>query len=169
MESSIRNARIEDVPRLRAIERAACELFRAMPDVYQRYVAHPTPEASLTKGIDAETLWVIETAERVAGFLLGFPVDGAFHIDELDVDPLFGRRGLGTKLVEHACEYARGRRYPSCTLVTMTSVRWNAPWYRTLGFRELTWDELTPTLRTMRAKEIERGLDRERVVMLREL
>lgn len=140
-----------------------------MPDVYERYIAQPTPESALTRGLDAGTLWVIEAGDQLAGFLLAMVVDGAFHIDELDVDPLFGRRGLGTKLVEYACEYARGQRYPACTLVTMTSVRWNAPWYRTLGFRELTWNELTPTLRTMREREIERGLDRDRVVMRKEL
>ncbi|MBL8684451.1 MAG: GNAT family N-acetyltransferase [Myxococcales bacterium] len=154
---------------MREIELAACELFRAMPDVYERYVAMPTPEDALLRGIEARTLWVVESGGRVAGFLLAAPVDGAFHIDELDVDPLFGRRGLGTKLVEYACEFARDQRYPACTLVTMTSVRWNAPWYRALGFRELTWDELTPTLKVMRARERERGLDRDRVVMRKEL
>ncbi|MDP3276929.1 MAG: GNAT family N-acetyltransferase [Deltaproteobacteria bacterium] len=170
--TTLRLALLSDLARVRAIELAACELFRMMPDVYERYTRNPTPEAVFSRGLANETLWVADVtspsgADETAGFLLGAVVDGCFHIDELDVDPVFGQRGIGRTLVEYACSYARAQRYPACTLVTMTSVPWNAPFYAKLGFCELPWDALTPTLRVMREREIAQGHSEDRIVMRR--
>jgi GNAT superfamily N-acetyltransferase len=92
------------------------------------------------------------------------------HLNELDVHPAYGKRGLGTALVEAVCEWARVSNYRAITLTTLRYIPWNAPWYQRLGFRILEDDELTAPLCELLHDEIRRGLPADqRVAMRREL
>jgi len=92
------------------------------------------------------------------------------HLEEIDVHPLYGRRGVGTALVKAVCAWARDRGYAGITLTTYRDIPWNAPFYASLGFEVLSAVELTPELRERVEAEAARGLDPPcRVVMRKAL
>jgi GNAT superfamily N-acetyltransferase len=93
------------------------------------------------------------------GYLIGEPVDGALHVEQVSVHPGFSRRGVGRTLLAYAADRARDEGLTALTLTTFTEVPWNAPYYTRLGFRVLDEAELTPGLRRIRAHEAELGLD----------
>ncbi|HEY7736532.1 MAG TPA: GNAT family N-acetyltransferase [Candidatus Limnocylindrales bacterium] len=94
--------------------------------------------------------------------------DGSQGHVQVSVRPSHGRRGVGRALIDHLDAWASAHRPPALTLTTFAGVPWNAPLYRRLGFRPLAVGELTPGLRTIRAREAAAGLDRwPRVAMLR--
>jgi hypothetical protein len=53
------------------------------------------------------------------------------------------------------------------TLTTYRDIPWNAPFYRRLGFEELTAAELTPDLREIVLAEAKKGLEPTRRVVMR--
>ncbi|MEE1796035.1 GNAT family N-acetyltransferase [Streptomyces sp. BE308] len=169
----IRPARRADLPLLQDIERAAGEPFRTLG---MASVADddPPPLTLLESYRRAGRCWVatdpLETTDdRPAGYLIADPVDGAFHIEQVSVDPAAARRGIGRALIDHLAAWAAERRPAPLTLTTFTDVPWNAPYYARIGFRTLRESELTDGLRKIRAEEAEHGLDRwPRVCMRRE-
>lgn len=166
----IRPAAPADLPLLQDIERAAGESFRAlgMPEI-----ADDEPPALdlLERFRKAGHAWVTE-AERneragthdgtghLVAYLIGEPVDGAFHLEQVSVHPDAAHRGLGRTLIAYAADRAREQDLTGLTLTTFAEVPWNAPYYERIGFRVLTEPELTPGLRKIRAAETEHGLDR---------
>jgi GNAT superfamily N-acetyltransferase len=96
-------------------------------------------------------------------------VDGNAHVQELAVLPANMRQGLGSLLLDAACAWARDNGYRAITLTTYADVAWNAPFYASRGFIELT--ELTPELAEIRDWERDVGLDDvgRRVAMRRDL
>ena len=90
------------------------------------------------------------------------------HLEEIDILPAHGRRGLGTRLVMHVCRWAGMNGFESVTLTTFRDVPWNMPFYERLGFRVMPTPELSPALRAVVEDETRRGLDPAcRVVMKR--
>jgi len=119
-----------------------------------------------------------ELAAAKAVFVIGDPpfgyawvdeVDGLAHLHELAVIPKRMRQGVGTRLLEHACQWAAAQGYAAITLCTYADVPWNAPYYAARGFTELA--DLTPGLAGLRVREQNLGLDDvgRRIVMRREL
>ncbi len=110
----------------------------------------------------------VDGADRPVGFALAIELDGRLHLEEMDVHPAHGRRGLGSALIGAVCAAAR-RRGQEVTLSTFREVPWNAPFYAQLGFRQLEDAELTPGLRRLREDEARRGLiPASRVLMIRQ-
>ena len=168
--STIELAEAEDLPKLARVERAANRLFvaRGVAGVGADDV---TSLAELAEARAAGLLWVArsEGGEPV-GFALLCLVDGQPHVEEIDVDPVFGRRGIGCALLETALVWARGAGHRAVTLTTFLEIPWNAPFYESAGFRLLTPREVGPGLAAIVHEEAARGLDPgERVVMRREL
>ncbi|QQM39968.1 GNAT family N-acetyltransferase [Streptomyces liliifuscus] len=173
----IRPATPADLPLLQDIERAAGEPFRTLG---MTEIADDEPPALelLERFREAGHAWVAEaesdgaegdgdTARPVA-YLIGEPVDGSFHIEQVSVHPDAAHRGVGRTLIAYAADRARDQGLTGLTLTTFTEVPWNAPYYERIGFRTLTDPELTPGLRKIRATEAEHGLDRwPRVCMYR--
>jgi ribosomal protein S18 acetylase RimI-like enzyme len=157
----VRPATPADLPLLQDIERAAGEPFRSygMPEI-----ADDEPPALdlLERFRVAGHAWVTETEEdgRVVAYLIGEPLDAAFHIEQVSVHPDAARRGVGRTLIAYAADRARDQRLAGLTLTTFTEVPWNARYYERLGFRVLDEAELTPGLREIRAAEADHGLDR---------
>jgi GNAT superfamily N-acetyltransferase len=130
-----------------------------------------TPLESLREGVHADRLWVAaDVNDRPVGFALADEIGGNAHLDELDVYPEHGQRGLGTALVEVVCHWAKASGYRAITLTTLRHIPWNAPWYQRLGFRVLEEHELSAALRHLLQEEIQRGLPADqRAAMRREL
>lgn len=165
----IRLARPQDILLLSVIERAAARLFADL-DLVQNLDDTRSIE-ELGRAQEASRLWVAtEPGGQPVGFAMVIEVDGLAHLDELDVHPEHGRRGLGTALVETVCAWAKSAGVKAITLSTFADVAWNAPFYARIGFRTLAEDELTEGL--LRLREIEAGLGlpiSKRVMMRREL
>jgi GNAT superfamily N-acetyltransferase len=92
---------------------------------------------------------------------------GDAHLEEVDVDPDFGRRRIGTRLVEAVLGWAHACGHAGVTLTTFRDVAWNAPFYARLGFEVLGESDWTDALRTLREAEREEGLDPQRRVVMR--
>ncbi|GFE13462.1 GCN5 family N-acetyltransferase [Streptomyces glebosus] len=162
---------LDELPALRAIERAAGEPFRGLG---MAAIADddPPPLELLTEFQRAgRALAAYEEAgpgggRRPVGYLLWEPVDGCTHIEQVSVHPDQAHRGIGRALINRA-EQDGGRA--ALTLTTFTEVPWNAPYYARIGFRALPEAELTPGLRAIRAHEAALGLDHwPRAAMRRE-
>jgi GNAT superfamily N-acetyltransferase len=166
----IRRGRPSDIAALSAIERAASSLFAGFSFAHI-LSGSVTPVEILTEAEAMGRLFVAVTAaDAPVGFALVATVDGQAHLDELDVDPRHGRRGLGAALVGAACAWGERMRADAITLSTFRDVPWNAPFYARLGFRILDAHELTPGLRRLLEADATRGLPVEsRVIMRREL
>jgi GNAT superfamily N-acetyltransferase len=162
---SIRPAQTEDIPALAAIELAAARLLEGhAPD----FVLAETTDAQ--RFVDAAghgRLWVACAGSRPVGFALAeMLADDLPHLEEIDVEPAHGRRGLGTALVRAVCEWATASRYATVTLTTFRAVPWNFPFYARLGFAEIPRESLRRELAAVVLEETRHGLDPDaRVVM----
>ncbi len=112
---------------------------------------------------------VFAVGDPAVGFVSLEIVDGLAHVDQVSVLPDHGRKGLGRALLETAVGWAAASGYSALTLLTYRDVPWNAPFYRTLGFEEIT--ALSPELTAIRAHDAHAGLDAfgPRVAMRRAL
>lgn len=159
--SPVRPAAADDLDLLPGIDRRAGTLFRV--------AGLSLPDAPLAVDELRRAPAVLVAGHPPVGFVQLGVVDGAAHVQELAVLPAHMRRGVGTALLEAACEWARSQGHPAITLTTFADVAWNAPFYRRRGFAELA--DLTPGLAAIRAGERESGLDRagRRIAMRRDL
>ncbi len=167
----IRPGRETDLAHLPAIERAAAAQFEVFdwikPEVYEYVTTVEEHRAYLNAG----RLWVAADADdQPVGFAIASVLDDCGHLEEIDVHPAHGRRGLGRALIERVCDWVRESGYTALTLTTERDVPWNAPYYARLGFVIIPDDELTPGL-DARMTEVEaHGLSRAtRVAMSKPL
>lgn len=163
---AIRLGRLSDVPLLAEVERAAASLFA--PYGLAELLSETTAPDKLELAAREGRLWVaVDAQHEVVGFALASEVDGNAHLDEIDVHPEHGRRGIGSALIDAVVAWARLQRHRALTLNTMRDVPWNAPYYERLGFVILPDDELPPALAELRRREVEHGLPGERRVSMR--
>lgn len=169
MESSyhIRRARLEELPLIQDIEQAASTLFLGTD--YSFLIDFETMPLDVLRERQGEGLvWVAcDRGSGPVGFAVARVIDGAAHLDELDVHPSHGRRGLGRRLALAVCEWARAAGYGAVTLSTFRDIPWNRPFYERLGFRMLAEDDLGPGLRQIRVREAAIGLPLDRRVCMR--
>jgi GNAT superfamily N-acetyltransferase len=167
---TIESAQESDLPALPAIELAANEMFEGtglLPAVDDDFTDPDEFRNALLEG----HLWVARAPSgEPVGFALVELLGGKPHLEEMDVRPSHGRRGLGRALLEAVFAWARSEGHESVTLTTFRDLPWNAPFYTRAGFRALSADEIDSTLRALVRDEASRGLDPEkRVVMRRHL
>ncbi|SCU73781.1 Acetyltransferase [Cupriavidus necator] len=159
----IRLAAADEVLRLADIELAAAALF---PDAdlpaLLRLVSTPVPVLATAQR--EARLWVAERDGDLAGFALASRNSEYAYLDEMDVHPDHGRRGIGRALVGTVQGWARAGGSHSLNLTTFAHLPWNAPFYASLGFRQLRDDELCPLLADALAAQRAAGL-RQRVAM----
>jgi GNAT superfamily N-acetyltransferase len=163
----IRRAGSDHLRFLPGIEREAAKRFvgRGLPE---SVLADPTSASAFQKAQQAGLLWVALSPEnRPVGFALVELVDGLPHLEELDVDPAHGRRGVGSALVRAVCEWAARTGMTAVTLTTFREIPWNAPLYARLGFRPVETDTLTPALAERVREEAKRGLAADARVVMR--
>lgn len=161
----IRLARPKDLRSIAAIELAAAQMLRG--HAHDAVLADVTSDETLRAVQHAGRLWVALAADTPVGFAHVEPIEpNAVHLEELDVHPDHGRRGVGTQLVTAVCRWATDRGYDRVTLTTFRSVPWNMPFYARLGFEEIPVAERTAALRAIVDDETRRGLDpTQRVTM----
>jgi GNAT superfamily N-acetyltransferase len=166
---SITAARPRDLARLPAIELAAARLLTGHAP--ESVVTDTTPLDALQRAQRTGHLWVALADDVAVGFAHVELIErDAVHLEEIDVDPEHGRRGLGTELVLRACRWAATEGYASVTLSTFRGVPWNMPFYARLGFEVVSPEQLSLALRAIVEDETRRGLDpAQRVVMRRAL
>ena len=159
-------ARPQDLRHIPDIELAAVTLLEAYaPESVQ-------VEVSSGKELkEAQTdgrLWVALSGETPVGFAHVLILkSGLAHLEELDVHPNHGRRGLGTLLVRKVFDWVTCCGYATITLTTFREPPFNMPFYRRLGFEELPQASFTPELQAIVDHEASRGLDPQtRVVMI---
>ncbi|RSS57868.1 GNAT family N-acetyltransferase [Streptomyces sp. WAC07061] len=158
----IRAVRLDELPLLQDIERAAGQCFRdiGMPEIADD---EPLPLGELARYHHAGLAWVAADdtdADEPAAYLIADRVDGNLHVEQVSVHPRSARRGVGRLLLEHLAGHAAGEGAPALTLTTFTRVPWNAPYYARCGFRLMDEARLTPGLRRIRELEAAHGLDR---------
>jgi GNAT superfamily N-acetyltransferase len=126
-----------------------------------------TPENEFREAQEEGRLWVALADEIPVGFALVQMLDqGHPHLQEMDVVPEHGRRGVGTALLRTVLDWTRRSGHQELTLTTFRAVPWNMPFYAQLGFEEIHTDELQADLKSIVRNEAERGLDpKARVVM----
>jgi GNAT superfamily N-acetyltransferase len=166
---TIAPARAEDLPRIPIIELAAAELLRGQaPEAVLQETSNPE---ELIGALRDGRLWVARANDVAVGYAHVHPLDASTaHLEEVDVLPEHGRRGLGTELVTRVCDWARAHGYDRVTLTTFRDVPWNMPFYQKLGFAVVPHGQLGSRLLQVVATEAARGLDaRRRVVMSRRL
>ena len=166
----IRSLRDGELNLLLAIEQAAGVLFRGTSE---DWIVDDDG-----RGLDSYEAWrqtghilvAVDEADVPVGFAAVGPLDGQGYLHEIDVHPEHGQRGLGRRLVEAACDWAREQGFTQIQLSTFRHIPWNAPFYARLGFRELADSELGPDLLAERRHEADAGLDMtKRMFMRREL
>jgi GNAT superfamily N-acetyltransferase len=161
----IRRGRADDgeLAELAAIEVRAGALFAEIGMLEIAADDPPTPEELRAA---SAIVVAVDGTDRPVGYARVEVVDGHAHLEQLSVDPAFGRRGIGAALVEAVAELARGRGDRELTLTTFRDVAFNAPYYRRLGFEDLAPTDRAPGLAGLVASEADHGLDpADRVTM----
>jgi GNAT superfamily N-acetyltransferase len=162
----IARARSTDVSRIAQIELSAASLLAGKAP--ESVLAETTAEAKLESARRNGRLWVALAADVPVGFAhVEILEPRVAHLEEIDVSPEHGRRGLGTRLVAAVCWWAARREYHAVTLTTFRDVSWNMPFYARLGFEVIPAGELSPALLAVLRDEASRGLDPFRRVAMR--
>lgn len=165
MEYAIVSAAPEHLPYLLSIEEAAGELF-PMDDQPEPLRSINRPPEDFVKGLNNGLLWVVvDIANISVAFLLASIIDGCIHITEFDVHSDYGKRGIGTKLIDHVLAAAKEKGFPSVTLTTFEHLPWNAPFYRKRGFEVIGVDQIGDELAQIVENEKTLGM-RRRVAMI---
>jgi GNAT superfamily N-acetyltransferase len=163
---AITTARPQDLARLPAIELAAARLVAGHAPV--SVLNETTAWDVLQRAQNEGHLWVALLNDVAVGFAHVEVLErDAAHLEEIDVAPAHGRRGVGTQLVSHICEWAAGNGYASVTLTTFRDVPWNMPFYARLGFEVVSSAQLSRALLAVVEDETRRGLDPTRRVVMR--
>jgi len=165
---TITAARLQDLLRLSAIELAAARLLEGHAP---ESVLNETTSLDVLKQAQLDgRLWVALADGVPVGFAHVEVIEPeAVHLEEIDVHPEHGRRGLGARLVLRVCEWAAVHRYGSVTLTTFREVPWNMPFFAKLGFVIVPPEQLSASLIAIVDDEARRGLDPlRRVVMKRQ-
>jgi GNAT superfamily N-acetyltransferase len=165
-EYVITPARPTDLHHLAAIEIAAAQLLAGHAPA--SVLAEVTPLPVLETAHAGGRLWVALHDDIPVGFAhVEIFEPRVAHLQELDVHPAHGRRGLGRLLVAEVCRWAGAQGYAAVTLTTFRAVPWNMPFYARLGFEEVSDVALRPALQAVREAEISRGLDWQSRVTMR--
>ena len=117
--------------------------------------------------LNRELLWVVveEEDDLPVAFLMAGVLDGCMHIREVDVHPDHGRRGVGSRLLDHVLAVAKQRGFEAVTLMTFEHLAWNAPFYARHGFHVVHADGMGEG--PARVLEKERALGMRRRVAMR--
>lgn len=162
----VRSARVEELPLLAHIEQSAAGLFLDTPYAFLVDAA-PLPLDFVQQQFQSGQVWVaVDLDETVVGYAIAREVDNTLYLQQIDVEPEHGRRGIGSALVNTVCLWARQQGYKIVSLSTFRDVPWNAPFYSSLGFHPVDEAALTNGFQQLRLKEVEAGLPiADRIIM----
>ncbi len=154
---AIRPGRPTDLPRLDPIDASGSETF----DRFGQPLADgspPAPPGHWAAVLDAGLLWIADDAQAgPVGFLAGELVEKDLYVEQVTVVIERQRQGLGWRLMQAAIDWARAEGLRSVSLTTFRAIPWNAPFYASLGFVELTPGAAPAHLAAHLADEAGRG------------
>jgi GNAT superfamily N-acetyltransferase len=154
----IRAARVEELPLLAQIEQSAASLFLDTPYAWLAN-AESLPLAFVQQQFQAGWVSVaVDLDQTVVGAAIAREVDDTLYLQQIDVIPAHGRRGIGSALVKAIFERAKQQGYSIVSLSTFRDLPWNAPFYSKLGFHILDESDLTAGFQQIRLQECEAGL-----------
>lgn len=159
-------ARRHDLPLLPAIELAAARMLTGHAPA--AVLTETTTQFQFRDAWRHGRLWVALADQVPVGFAhVVVREPGVAHLEELDVHPEHGRRGLGRWLVATVCAWAAEHGYGAVTLTTFRDVPWNRPFYERVGFVVVPPSEISPAMLALVVEEYRRGLDPQRRVVMR--
>lgn len=154
----VRDATVGDLPALPAVEAAA--------DARYATSGHPEladgstiPEEVAARAVERAQLAVATVDDVVVGWVYWGRVGDELSIGQICVTPEYGRRGVGSALLQCVLARATAAGEPTVVLNTQSDVQWNRPWYERHGFfvvDELAW---TDGMRAVTAAQSGDGLD----------
>ncbi|MDT4928355.1 MAG: hypothetical protein QOF92_1222 [Pseudonocardiales bacterium] len=159
-DDHVRAAESDDLPFIAEIDERADTVFRV--------AGYDLPELPFSDELlHCRAIFVV--GRPPVAFVCVDELDGVAHVEEIAVLPSSMRQGIGTQLLERACQWARDAGYAAITLTTYADVPWNGPYYAARGFAET--NDLTPGLVRVREHEGDVGLDAvaRRIAMRKEL
>ena len=164
---SIRQAQIDEIQLLADIENAAGSMFSGL-GLIDEALDQSFPLDKLNTLVLSGQVWVgcLEDAVPV-GMVIASVWGKTIYIEEMDVLPSHGGRGLGTCLLKHVCSWARSQGDRDVLLSTFRDVPWNGPFYKKNGFQELSPNRWTKRLRSVRENERRCGLNVDARVFMR--
>jgi len=169
MDVVIRLARADEILRIREIEDEAGKMFLGS-GLIDEALDGSFPLDEMERLIAMGQVWVACLADAPVGMVIASVRDDVVHVEEMDVLPTHGRRGIGGCLLETVCDWARDAGHTAVTLSTFRDVPWNGPFYRKHGFKDLEPERWTSWMMELRESEVTHGLAVEvRVFMQREL
>ncbi len=130
---------------------------------------YTVPRAILEDAVIGGRVWVaiVDGQSAPAGYCVLRDAIGFAVLEQVDVLPEYGKRGLGRLLVAEAIQKTVALGYRRLYLTTFSSVPWNAPFYAHLGFRIADDHELPPEMQDV--VKTERAVVQNRVAMLLEV
>ncbi|WP_155947731.1 GNAT family N-acetyltransferase [Rhizobium sp. 2MFCol3.1] len=162
---AIRQARLEELPRLTEIELDAFATLAEALGISD--AAQALPHDVLRKALEAGLLIVAaDSDDRPVGFLAAEEIHDTLYVIELDVSRDWQRKGVGRRLMSHAVEMAKTRRLSALTLTTDRHVPFNAPFYQSIGFQTVGGQDMPPFLWAKIDDEVSNGMDPERRVAM---
>ncbi len=142
---SITSAELDDIPALISVDKAASVLFEPTGLLTADALADHVPAEVLEVEIPSGNVFVARNQHDWAiGFALIRPRGNGLYLDQVSVHPDHGQKGLGRALVIRTLAEAENRKLPHVSLSTFRDLAWNGPFYASLGFRELSRDNLEP-------------------------
>lgn len=135
----IRPATEADVPILEDVEKSAAKVFIGSSVGY--VPSHTVDPVLLSKLARAGTLWVAaDDTGKPVGFAACYPLDGFLYLHEISVAQEAQGRGLGRRMMNVIEDYALDHGFPYIGLVTFRDIRWNGPFYKSIGYKEIAPD-----------------------------
>ena len=160
---SLRLARPDDADRFPAIEESADHLFKGDPELEEIAEAGSQLGAQGYRRLIAKGHCLAAfQGERCIGFIATEPFRRELHMWQLAVHEDAQRLGVGSGLVRACMIDARNSGFTAITLTTIRDLSWNAPFYQSLGFEEVTALDAHPRLANELALEADHGLPVER-------
>ncbi|MFN7164978.1 MAG: GNAT family N-acetyltransferase [Hyphomonas sp.] len=151
---SISGVAAEEIPALIAIDLAASQLFAGTGMLAEEELSDHVPAEVFEAAMPLGHVFVARDRKGVpAGFVMTSLRGDTLYLDQVSVHPDHGRRGLGAALIRRVFEDAGDRGLKTVTLSTFRDLPWNAPFYRTLGFRELPRKQMTDWMLEIEARQ----------------
>ncbi|MGQ9425205.1 GNAT family N-acetyltransferase [Gilvimarinus sp. F26214L] len=164
----VRKAAAADASLLPDIERSAGKAFLTIPDLAWIAEDDVQPLDRHLELIAGGNSWVaVDEGDAPIGFLSAERIGDRLHIWELAVLHECQGRGIGRALLGEAVESARSQGCLAVTLTTFRDLRWNQPFYESVGFRMLGGGEIPADLQAILDREIANGLPGEKRCAMR--
>jgi GNAT superfamily N-acetyltransferase len=158
----IRSARREELSLLPPLLLKAARRYRVagLTKIAAQVESDPIPIEVLEKAHEAGLVHVAAGWNKaLRGFVAATERDGFLHVMELQVQPEFGRGGIGGRLLETIAAQAALGGSPGVTLACFRSVPWQMPFYARNGFSEYPREDWTPGHQRSWAAQDRFGLD----------